>query len=88
MTSKMIASNLEVLKAQDVVKCVVSDDDFDEVLAVRVRLDSEIPIYISPAFGGVRMESIPEFVLAHTDLNFRCQIQAHKVFWDPTTKDV
>lgn len=88
MTSKMIASNLEVLKAQDVVKCVVCDGDFDEVLAVRMRLNPEIPIYISPAFGGVRMESIPEFVLGHTDLNFRCQIQAHKVFWDFRAKDV
>lgn len=88
MTSKMIITNLTALRYWDVVKCVVSDGDFDEVLAVRSRLDMRIPVYVSPAFGGVTMSSIPEFVLAHTGLNFRCQIQAHKVFWDPATKDV
>lgn len=88
MVSKMIPFNLAVLKPWDVVKCVVCDGDFDEVLAVRERLDSRITIYVSPAFGGVDMKSIPEFVLAHTDLNLKCQLQQHKYFWDPMTKDV
>lgn len=88
MNAKMVPTNLELLMPWDVVKCVVCDGDFDEVLAVRARLDKDVPIYISPAFGGVDMKSIPEFVLAHTDLNFKCQLQQHKYFWDPTTKDV
>lgn len=88
MTSKMIASNLEVLKAQDVVKCVVCDGDFDEVLAVRMRLNPEIPIYVSPAFGGVTMSSIPEFVVEHSDLNLRCQLQIHKYLYPVEQRDV
>lgn len=88
MTSKMVPANLAELKPWDVVKCVVCDGDFDEVLAVRERLDANVPLYVSPAFGGVNMPSIPEFVLKHTDLNLKCQLQQHKVFWPIETRDV
>ena len=91
MNSKMLPENLKALGPQDIVKCVVCDGDFDEVLSVRAKLSGDraanIPIYISPAFGGVKMESIPEFVMDHPDLGFRCQIQSHKIFWDPTEKN-
>lgn len=88
MLAKMIPSNLELLGPSDVVKCVVTDGDFDEVLNLRGRTPGYVPIYISPVFENVRMASIPEFVLEHADLNFRCQLQQHKFFWPPTTKDV
>ena len=70
------------------MKCVVADDDFDDVLAVRERLAPPTPIYISPSFGKVTMSHIPMFVINHPDGNFCCQLQQHKYFWDPTTKDV
>lgn len=78
MVSKMDPFNLAVLKPWDVVKCVVCDSDFDEVLAVRERLDDRIPIYVSPVFGQVTMRAIPEFIMAHTGLNLRAQLQIHK----------
>lgn len=88
MTARMIPENLDVMKSWDVVKCVVADDDFDEVEKVRARLNSETPIYISPSFGKVTMCKIPEFVMERPKQNYCCQLQQHKYFWDPTTKDV
>lgn len=88
MTPRMSLENLECLTAWDVVKCVVADEDFDEVLNLRAKIPVEIPIYISPSFGKVDMKKIPEFVMEHADLNFRAQLQQHKYFWDPATKDV
>lgn len=88
MLDKMLPENLGLLRPWDIVKCVVADDDFDDVLAVRERLAPPTPIYISPSFGKVTMSHIPMFVLNHPDGNFCCQLQQHKYFWDPTTKDV
>lgn len=88
MLDKMLPENLGLLRPWDIVKCVVADGDFDDVLAVRERLAPPIPIYISPSFGKVTMSHIPEFVISHPDENFCCQLQQHKYFWDPLTKDV
>ena len=88
MLNKMVPGNLMLLKPWDIVKCVVADDDFDDVLALRERLPHCVPIYISPSFGKVTMNRIPEFVLAHPDGNFVCQLQQHKYYWDPLIKDV
>lgn len=83
MLLKMLPENLGHLRAWDVVKCVVTDADFPDVEAVRQRLSPEIPIYISPCFGNVTMNAIPEFVLEHSVDNYVCQLQQHKYFWNP-----
>lgn len=88
MLGKMLPANLNVLRSWDVVKCVVADDDFEDVINVRARLDPCIPIYISPSFGKVTMSHIPDFVLRHSQDNYCCQLQQHKYFWSPTEKDV
>lgn len=87
MNSFMLESNLSILGKSDIIKIVVTDDDFDEVEKI---LDSKTlaNIYISPVFGQVTMEKIPEFVMKHKDSNIRCQIQLHKVFWDPNKRGV
>ena len=87
MNKFMIESNLGILDEDDIIKIVVTDDDFDEVEKI---IDSGTPanIYISPVFGQVTMEKIPEFVLKHKDSNIRCQIQMHKIFWDPNKRGV
>lgn len=87
MLDKMLPANLLLLARWDIVKCVVADDDFDDVLALRERLPHPISIYISPSFGKITMSRIPEFVLEHPDGNFVCQLQQHKYFWDPSEKN-
>ena len=87
MNQFMLWSNLGVLDEDDIIKIVVTDDDFDEVEKI-LESNTLANIYISPVFGQVTMEKIPEFVMKHKDSNIRCQIQLHKVFWDPNKRGV
>ena len=83
----MLESNLSILDERDIVKIVVTDSDFEEVEKV-LKIGTKATIYISPVFGQVTMEKIPEFVLKHKNENIRCQIQMHKIFWDPNKRGV
>lgn len=88
MNKFMIESNLGILADTDIVKIVVRDEDFDEVEKV-LKSGTRAQVYISPVFGEVTMNKIPEFVLAHKEYtNLRAQIQMHKVFWDPNKRGV
>lgn len=87
MNKFMLESNLAVLGKGDIIKIVVTDSDFEEVEKI-LASNTEATIYISPVFGQVTMEKIPEFVLQHKHSNIRCQIQMHKVFWNPDKRGV
>lgn len=87
MNKFMLESNLAVLGEGDIIKIVVTDSDFEEVEKI-LASNTEATIYISPVFGQVTMEKIPEFVLQHKHSNIRCQIQMHKVFWNPDKRGV
>lgn len=87
MNHLMLQENLEILSENDIVKMVVTDDDFDEVEKI-LKIGTFATIYISPVFGKVTMEKIPEFVLKHKNENLRCQIQMHKIFWNPDKRGV
>ena len=87
MNKFMLESNLAVLGEGDIIKIVVTDSDFEEVEKI-LASNTEATVYISPVFGQVTMEKIPEFVLQHKHSNIRCQIQMHKVFWNPDKRGV
>lgn len=87
MNRFMIKKNLSYLGKGDIVKIVVTDSDFEEVEKV-LKIGTEAEIYISPVFGQVTMSKIPEFVLEHKNENIRCQIQMHKIFWNPDKRGV
>lgn len=87
MNSFMLRSNLSILDGSDIIKIVVTDSDFEEVEKI-LESGTKAQIYISPVFGQVTMEKIPEFVLKHKDSNIRCQIQMHKIFWNPNKRGV
>ena len=87
MNKFMLESNLAVLGEGDIIKIVVTDSDFEEVEKI-LASNTEATIYISPVFGQVTMEKIPEFVLQHKHSNIRCQIQMHKVLWNPDKRGV
>ena len=89
MTSLMIKSNFDLYSDLDVVKMVISDNEEDwKELDNVINSGTKAAIYLSPCFGEVTMNRIPEYVIAHADKHIRAQIQAHKVFWDFTKKDV
>jgi len=87
MTKFMLESNLAVLGERDIIKIVVTDNDFEEVEKI-IAKKPKATIYISPVFEQVTMEKIPEFVMKHKNKNIRCQIQLHKVFWNPDKRGV
>ena len=87
MNKFMVEKNLSHLSASDIVKIVVTDSDFEEVDRV-LQIGTKAEIYISPVFQQVTMEKIPEFVLKHKDSRIRCQIQMHKIFWNPDRRGV
>lgn len=90
MTSLMIKDNFKLYSEMDLVKMVISNDeeDWKELDWVVNESGTKASIYISPCFGEVDMSRIPQYVLTHADKKVRAQIQAHKVFWEPTKKDV
>lgn len=87
MNGFMMENNLSYLDKGDIVKIVVTDSDFEEVEKV-LKIGTDADIYISPVFGQVTMSKIPEFVLEHKNENIRCQIQMHKIFWNPDKRGV
>lgn len=87
MNKFMLESNLAVLDEGDIIKIVVTDSDFEEVEKI-LESNTKAKVYISPVFGQVTMEKIPEFVLQHKHSNIRAQIQMHKVFWNPDKRGV
>lgn len=88
MNNLMVWDNLKILGENDIIKIVVEDSDFNEVEKI-LKSGTKAKIYISPVFGKVTMQKIPEFVMNHKECdNLRCQIQLHKVFWNPDKRGV
>lgn len=84
MNKKMIESNLSLLSKYDLIKCVISDNEEDWVEFEKIcKSGTKAKIYLSPMFGEVTMNRIPEFVFNHPQYDITCQLQQHKFFWDP-----
>ena len=90
MNKKMLKSNFNIYSEYDLVKMVVSDDEADwkEIDWIIHESGTKANIYLSPCFGEVTMNRIPEYVIAHPDKNIKAQLQLHKYFWDWQKKDV
>ena len=85
MNNLMMESNLAILRDCDVIKCVITDDPEDWKEFERIcQSGTKAKIYLSPCFGDVTMNKIPEFIIAHPEYNITAQIQLHKTFWEPT----
>lgn len=89
MSKQMIESNLSILSKYDLIKCVISDDKEDWEEFERVcKSGTKAKIYLSPMFGNVTMNRIPEFAFNHPQYDITCQLQQHKFFWDPNKLSV
>jgi 7-carboxy-7-deazaguanine synthase len=85
MNHFMIESNLGILRNCDLIKCVITDDPEDWAEFERIcKSGTKAKIYLSPCFGQVTLNKIPEFIIAHPEYNIVAQIQLHKHFWEPT----
>ena len=84
MNNLMIESNLEILTKYDLIKCVITDDPRDWEEFERIcKSGTKAKLYLSPCFGQITMEKIPQFVVAHPEYNIACQLQQHKIFYSP-----
>lgn len=90
MINMMIRDNFKLYSEYDLVKMVISDNelDWEELDWIVRKSGTKANIYLSPCFGQVTMNRIPEYVIAHADKNIKAQIQIHKLFWSPQKKDV
>ena len=89
MNHKMIEKNLYLLNHYDILKVVITDDEADwKELERLLTLNINCPIYISPCFSKVDTTRLPQFILEHPNNNLKVQVQLHKIFYDPLTKDV
>lgn len=101
MESKMYLDNFDQKKnlfKNVVYKFVVGSDlDLQKAEAVikeRLFTDYDIGtlIYLSPIFGAIEPKEIVEYMQKHELFNakspIRCQVQLHKVLWDPDKRSV
>ena len=93
MEDKMILSNIEKLKSNDVLKFVLEEKDFPKIEEILNTYKIKSYIYLSPIFGKIEPEKIVEFMkyLNSKNINtnkIRVQVQLHKIIWDPNMKGV
>lgn len=90
MNALMLKSNFALYSKYDLVKMVISDDpaDWEALDWVVNESNTKASIYISPCFGEVTMNKIPEYIMAHADKDIRAQLQIHKFFWPFNKRDV
>lgn len=89
-SDKMIAGNLNILRACDVFKFVVgSKEDFDqmrELLEQHPELKAKV--FVSPVWNMISPRLLVEYVLEYKLTNVRVQVQLHKIIWDPDKRGV
>ena len=90
-TSKMVKSNLKLLREGDVLKFVVSnEEDMDQMREIIVNEKPKCWLYASPCFGKIQPSRIVDYVKNHASEigRVRLQLQIHKYVWDPNMRGV
>ena len=83
-------SNLSLLKPHDEVKFVIKDRaDYDWAVDIihRYGLSDRQRVLLSPVFGELEPQVLADWILADR-LRVRCQLQVHKLIWDPAMRGV
>lgn len=74
---------------KDIVKCVVaSEDDMVDALKYLDSLNKKFSIWFSPVFGVIEPVQIVNFMKDKKREDITCQIQLHKIIWDPNERGV
>jgi len=89
MESFMLLDNLKLLKLDDVLKFVCSDEnDLKTALNIINKYTPQCNIYFSPVFNTIQPKRIVEFILDNKLFNCRMQLQIHKYIWGKETRGV
>ena len=83
--------NLDRLKHQDQVKFVINGkEDFDyavDIVRKHGLAEKGIELLVSPVWGKVELKEMAAWVLT-SGINFRFQLQLHKLIWGPDVTGV
>lgn len=91
MERYMCTDNFALLRANDTVKFVVSDQaDLERAHAIieQYALTERCHVYLSPVFGRIEPADIVAYMQAHTMNAVNMQLQMHKFIWDPDKRGV
>ena len=85
----MIYSNLNLLRAHDVLKFVVGNEaDLEQAQDICEEFKPKALTYISPVFGAIEPVQIVEFMKRQHIENWRLQVQLQKIIWSPEERGV
>lgn len=93
MESKMLLSNLELLRETDVLKFVIEEKDFDTVRKILKNYNIKSHIFLNPIFGKIKPYILVDFLKdLHKEnidtKNIKVGLQIHKIIWDPDKRGV
>ena len=89
MNEHMWFSNFKLLREQDVLKFVVSDEaDLDSMRVLIRNLQPKARVFVSPVFGRIEPCEIVDYILKHELFNVTTQVQLHKIIWNPNERGV
>lgn len=89
MSDKMNLNALKQLNRDDVLKCVVgNEEDIKDSIEVIKKLPGNPIVYFSPIFGKIDPKKIVSYLLLNHHYHYRVQLQLHKYIWSPDTKGV
>ena len=93
MNNKMLLSNLEKLRENDVLKFVTNQNDLEDIKKVLKKFNIKSYIYLSPIFNEIEPKELVEFLkeLHKEKVNIskmRVQLQLHKIIWNPEERGV
>ena len=89
---KMLLSNYEKLRENDVLKFVGNRDDLEDIKNIIKKYNIKSYIYLSPIFNEIQLYELVDFLKKlHKEVNtdkIRVQVQLHKIIWDPNLRGV
>ena len=88
-SKNMIASNLQVLNENDVLKFVVgTQQDLHQMKTIVSNYKPAAQVYVSPVFGKIEAKDIVKYVLDNRLYNVKVQLQLHKYIWPSELRGV
>ncbi|MBR3598553.1 MAG: putative 7-carboxy-7-deazaguanine synthase QueE [Lachnospiraceae bacterium] len=91
MNHMMVMDNYDIIRIQDTVKFVVSDqEDLDKAREIieEYSLTDKVAVYLSSSFGVIKPEDIVNYMIEHNLNKVKLQLQMHKYIWNPNRKGV
>lgn len=91
MNNRMYMENINLLRANDVLKIVCKESDFEDIENMLSEYKPSCSVFLSPIFGEIKPAKLVNFakrLREHDVCDARVQIQLHKIIWDAEKRGV